>query len=63
VRQEDRTTEDRDKISPGLNDRPLNRTIAGSGPRIPDEALAPGEELPERPADKEVVRIVQSLVA
>ena len=37
--------DDREKISTGPNDRPLNETIAGTGPGIPDEALAPGEEL------------------
>jgi len=47
-------TEDREKISTGPNDRPLNETIAGTGPGIPDEALAPGEELPEPPSDEEI---------
>ena len=43
---------DREKISNGPNDRPLNESIAGTGPGIPDEALAPGEEeLPQRVPD------------
>jgi hypothetical protein len=46
--------EDREKISNGPNDRPLNETIADTGPGIPDEALAPGEELPEPPSDEQV---------
>ena len=46
--------DDREKISTGPNDRPLNETIAGTGPGIPDDALAPGEELPEMPGDEEV---------
>ena len=39
--------DDREKISNGPNDRPLNETIAGTGPGIPDEALSPGQELPD----------------
>jgi hypothetical protein len=53
--------DDREKISTGPNDRPLNETIAGTGPGIPDEALAPGEELPEAPSDDEVERIAERL--
>jgi hypothetical protein len=55
--------DDREKISTGPNDRPLNETIAGTGPGIPDEALAPGEELPEAPDDEEVERIARKLHA
>ena len=40
--------DDREKISTGPNESPVNETIAGTGPGIPDDALAPGEELPER---------------
>jgi hypothetical protein len=55
--------DDREKISTGPNDRPLNETIAGTGPGIPDEALAPGEELLEAPSDEEVERIAKKLGA
>jgi len=55
--------EDRAKISTGPNDRPLNETIAGTGPGIPDEALAPGEEMPEPPSDDEVARVAKKLGA
>ncbi len=55
--------DDREKISTGPNDRPLNETIAGTGPGIPDEALAPGEELPEPPSDEEVERIAEKIGA
>ncbi len=55
--------DDREKISIGPNDRALNETIAGTGPGIPDEALAPGEELPEPPTDEEVERIAERLGA
>jgi hypothetical protein len=48
--------DDKAKISTGPNDRPRNETIAGTGPGIPDDALAPGEELPEAPSDEEVER-------
>lgn len=48
----------------GTNARPLNDTIAGTGPGIPDEALAPGEDgMPEAPSDEEVDRIVEKLGA
>ena len=39
----------------GTNSRPLNDTIAESGPGIPDEALARGQDLPQMPDDAEVV--------
>ena len=52
---------ERRKISTGPNDRPINETIAGTGPGIPDDALAPGEELPEPPSDEEVARIERLL--
>jgi hypothetical protein len=55
--------EDREKISTGPNDRAVNETIAGTGPGIPDDALAPGEELPEPPTDEEVARIAERLRA
>lgn len=51
--------EDREKISTGPNDRPLDETIAGTGPGIPDDSLAPGEDLPEPPTDEEVERIAE----
>jgi hypothetical protein len=38
----------------GINARPLNDTIAQTGPGIADDALAPGEELPD-PVDEEQV--------
>jgi hypothetical protein len=55
--------DDREKISTGLNDRPLNETIAGTGPGIPDDALAPGEELPEGPSDEDVEKMAEKLGA
>ena len=55
--------DDREKISTGPNDRPLNETIAGTGPGIPDEALAPGEELPEAPTDEEIEQAAEKLGA
>lgn len=46
---------EREKISTGPNEEPINETIAGTGPGIPDDALAPGEEeLPKPPNDDEV---------
>jgi hypothetical protein len=57
-------TQDREKISTGPNAEPLNETIAGTGPGIPDDSLAPGEEgLPEPPTDEEVERVAEGLGA
>lgn len=35
--------DDREKTSNGPNERPINETIAGTGPGIADDTLAPGE--------------------
>jgi hypothetical protein len=55
--------DDREKISTGPNEEAVNETIAGTGPGIPDDALAPGEELPQLPSDEEVERIAEKLGA
>jgi hypothetical protein len=55
--------DDREKISTGPNENPVNETIAGTGPGIPDDALAPGEELPDPPTDEEVERVAEKLDA
>jgi hypothetical protein len=55
--------DDREKISNGPNERAVNETIAGTGPGIPDEALAPGEELPRPPSDEDVARMAEKLGA
>ncbi len=51
----------REKISDGTNDRAVDDGLAGTGPGIPDEALAPGADLPEPPSDDEVERIARRL--
>jgi len=53
--------DDREKISTGPNAEPIEETIAGTGPGIPDEALAPGEELPEPPSEEEIERAAEAL--
>ncbi|MGN6848871.1 MAG: hypothetical protein ACTHJK_05290 [Sphingomicrobium sp.] len=53
--------EDREKISTGPNEEPINETIAGTGPGIPDDALAPGEQLPSPPSDEEVEEMAEKL--
>jgi hypothetical protein len=53
--------DDREKISTGPNEEPINETIAGTGPGIPDDALAPGEELPKPPTDEQVEKIAEKL--
>ena len=55
--------DDREKISDGPNDRPINETIAGIGPGIPDDALAPGEDMPAAPTEEEVRRAAEKLGA
>jgi hypothetical protein len=61
--KEVRMPDDREKISTGPNGEPLNDTIAGTGPGIADDALAPGEELPDWPSDDEVERMAERLHA
>ena len=53
--------QNREKISTGPNEEAINETIAGTGPGIPDDALAPGEELPEAPSEEIVKRIAEKL--
>ena len=53
--------DEREKISTGPNDRPINETIAGTGPGIPDEALLPGKDLPRPPSEDEEKRIREKL--
>jgi hypothetical protein len=54
--------EDREKISTGPNDRPINETIAGTGPGIADDALAPGEnDIPPGPTDEQVEEMAEKL--
>jgi len=60
-RMEADLADDREKISTGPNEEPINETIAGTGPGIPDDALTPGEELPEPPTDEEVERLAEKL--
>jgi len=55
--------DDREKISTGPNEEPINETIAGTGPGIPDDALVPGEELPDPPTDEEIERVAEKLHA
>ena len=52
---------DREKLSTGPNAEPVNETIAGTGPGLPDEALGPGEELPRPPSDEQVERVAAAL--
>ena len=54
---------DNDEIGGGQNSRPLNDTIAGTGPGIPDDALTPGQELADVPSDEEVLAVARKLHA
>ena len=53
--------QDREKISTGPNEEPINETIAGTGPGIADDSLAPGEELPSAPTDEEIEKAAKLL--
>ena len=53
--------EDRNKISNGPNERAVNENIGGTAPGIPDDALAPGQDLPEPPSDEEIRRVEEKL--
>ncbi len=55
--------EDREKLSTGPNEEPINETIAGTGPGVPDDALAPGEDLPTPPSDEKIERAAEALGA
>jgi hypothetical protein len=54
---------DTEKITDGPNERAIDESIAGTGPGIPDDALAPGEELLVPPTDAEVARVARKLGA
>ena len=56
-------TQDREKISNGPNERAVNETIGGTGPGLPDDALARGEELLKAPSDEEVAKAADPLGA
>jgi len=53
--------EDRENTGAGANEERVEVTIAGTGPGIPDDALAPGERLPEPPTDEEVDKMAEKL--
>lgn len=56
--------DNREKITDGANARSVNDTIAGTGPGLPDDALAPGEDgLPTPPSDEEVAAVARKLGA
>jgi len=52
-----------DDTDPRMNARPLGDSIAGTAPGIPDDALAPGEELQNPPTDEDVAAIARKLGA
>ena len=53
--------DDRAKITNGPNERAIDENIAGTAPGIPDDALAPGQELPEPPSDEDIRRAERAL--
>jgi hypothetical protein len=56
--------QDRGETGTGAGEEPSNETIAGTGPGIPDDSLAPGEEeLPEPPTDEQIEEAAEALGA
>lgn len=53
----------KEKITDGANERAIDEPIASTAPGIPDDALLPGEEVPEEPGDEEIARIAAKLGA
>lgn len=54
-------TQDRERPSADDDGSIVGETVAGTGPGIADDALAPGEDLPEAPSDEEVERVARAL--
>jgi hypothetical protein len=54
---------EKEKITDGPNERAINESIGGTAPGTPDDALLPGQDLPEPPTDEEVARIAEKLGA
>lgn len=54
---------DREKISTGPNEEPINETIADTGSGLADDALVLGEEMPQAPTDEDVKRIAERIGA
>lgn len=48
---------------PAANARPLDDTIAGTGPGIADDALTPGQDMPEAPNEATAAAIASTLGA
>jgi hypothetical protein len=55
--------QDKEKIGSGPSEEPISETIAGTGPGAPDDALAPGEDLPQPPSDEQVEKAARALDA
>lgn len=53
--------DDRKEISSGPNGRPINESIAGTAAGMPDEAISPGEQLPEPPNGEQMKDARQAL--
>lgn len=56
--------DEREKVSNGPNAEPVDETIAGTGPGIADDSLAPGEKaIPLPPPDEAVEETAERLGA
>ena len=53
----------REKITDGANERAIDEPIAGTAQGLPDDALSPGEDLPEEPKKVNVAWLAAKLGA
>ncbi len=53
----------REKITDGANERAIDEPIAGTAQGLPDDALSPGEDLPEASSEKDVAWVAAKLGA
>ena len=53
----------REKITDSANERAIDEPIAGTAQGLPDDALSPGEDLPEASSEKDVAWVAAKLGA
>jgi len=53
----------REKVTDSANERAIDEAIAGTPQGLPDDALSPGEDLPEEPSDEDVAWVAAKLGA
>jgi hypothetical protein len=53
----------REKITDSANERAIDESIAVTAPGLPDDALSPGEDLPEASSEEDVAWVAAKLGA